>query len=250
MLNVVYWTRGADFADMAVGSAESMKQVYKGARVFVYADSLHSQFKSSAIDQVFVLPILNDMPSMVANLHAQVHFCCSGNFDQTTLFCDADVLAVQPAPLELEGDNAPTWDLLVTQREFIGVDQDGKPVVGVAEEMPYNYGVIFANPGCGSREAFIWMRERVAKMSGPLQGWYGNQWALRELVGGRHDEPTPRVLERQAPFGKVMCRVEHCDQWNFTPEKPDEDIGQVYFLHLKGEHRKAMFDAYRKAVAA
>lgn len=246
MLNIVYWVRGREYADMAVISAESMKRVYKGARVYVYSDEDYAVFGGSAVDQVVMLPMQDSMPAMIANLYCQVHFCMSEAFlELPTLFADADVLAVQPAPIEDDG-----YDLLVTQRDHIGLDEKGKKVVGVARGMPYNYGVVIAAPTDEAREAFLWMRERLAKMGGHLQAWYGNQWALRELVGGSFQDETPRLEERRMPWALVKVRVENCEQWNYSPEDEYADLAEVYFVHLKGDKRKEMLEGYAERLAA
>ena len=147
MLNAVYWIRGEDFADMAIVSATSIKRVYEGARVYVYADKSHENLQCSAIDEVVVIPYFNETPLMIANLQAQVHYCINGNFDRVTAFLDADVLAVRQAPMECIADDGSVhdWDLLVTQRDHVAV-KDGEKIVGVSKQMPYNYGVFFVNP--------------------------------------------------------------------------------------------------------
>ena len=163
------------------------------------------------------------------------------------MFLDADVLAVQFAP-ELE--DPEFWkdkDLFVTQRDHVGFDEKGNKVVGVAREMPYNYGVLGVNNttggvGIGGLEAMIALRSRVAKFGGTYQKWYGNQWALRELVGGSCTDPSPRDVSRHIGFWAIKIHVAPCDTWNFTPESVDEDLDGAYFVHTKGD-RKDMFNA-------
>lgn len=236
MLNVVYWVRGAEFAKMASISARSMKRIYEDAKVFVYADEEWPEFESDAVDEVICLPIQNTMPSMVANLHGQVHYVINENFNRTTLFCDADVLASTVAPLS---DNTE-HDLMVTKREYVGIE-DGEKIIGVSQKMPYNYGVVLANPTQGAKEIFIWMRERVVKMGSHLQDWYGNQWALRELVGGQRTEEAPRVVKRNMAWGPVSIKIENCSTWNYTPEGEDT-LADKYFVHAKGERKELFYE--------
>ncbi len=245
MLNIVYWIRGADYAEMAVKSAESMKRVYEGARVFVYADMLHEILESSAVDESIVIPYFNSTPHMIANLQAQVHYCLSSNFDRRSLLVDADTIAVSPAPL----DSEKPWDLLCTWRDHVARDDEGQKIVGAAQQMPYNYGILALENTQGAREAMLWMRDRLKFMSAQLQAWYGNQWALRELVGGSIRDTVPYQTTRQTPWSQIEVRVERCDKWNYTPESADEDIAGKYFVHPKGE-RKAFFDPMLEKAAA
>jgi|15BtaG_2_1085339.scaffolds.fasta_scaffold00885_3 hypothetical protein len=244
MLNVVYWVRGEDYAKMVVHSAESMKRVYKGAKVIVYADQSWPVFESDVIDEVICLPIQNKMPAMIANVHGQVHYVINNGFDRLTLFCDADVLAHTPAPLE----SLAEYDLIVTKRDHVKLDKDGKKLVGVAQRMPYNYGVLFANPTMEAKEVFIWIRERVIKMGSHLQDWYGNQWALRELVGGSMDEKAPREVKRAMAWGPVSIKVEDCSMWNYLPHG-DEPLDSKYFLHVKGEDKDNFYKIAEELVA-
>ena len=257
-INVVYWVRGEDFADMAVVSAESIKRVYEGARVLVYADMSHETLNCSAIDEVIVIPYFNETPLMIANLQAQVHYCINGNFDRTTAFLDADVLAVHRAPLwvdimppeKVKHPQGAQWDLLVTQRDYVKRDEKGEKVVGVARQMPYNYGVFFVNPTEAGTETMIWLRERISRMSGQLQSWYGNQWALRELVGGTFTDDRPRIVKRQTAWCTVVCRVEDAQLWNYTPESEDESLSGKYFVHVKGDRKQMFLPIAERLVAA
>ena len=228
MLNVVYWVRGEEYAGLAVRSAETMKRVYDGAKVIIYADREWPVFAGGSVDEVICLPIQEIMPPMIANVHCQVHYVVNKGFDRLTLFCDADVLAVKKADLSLL-----TQDLIVTKRDHVYLDENGEKLVGVARPMPYNYGVLLANPTMEAKEIFIWMRERLVKMGSHLQDWYGNQWALRELVGGSMDEQAPREVKRAMAWGPVSIKVEDCSTWNYLPHD-DEPINNKYFVHVKG----------------
>lgn len=244
MLNVVYWVRGEDYAELAVCSAKTMKRVYDGAKVIIYADQEWPVFEGDTVDEVICLPIQNTMPHMIANIHCQVHYVVNNSFDRITLFCDADVLAIKKAPL----DSLAEYDLIVTKRDHVKLDKDGEKVVGVARQMPYNYGVVFANPVMGAREIFIWMRERVVKMGSHLQDWFGNQWALRELVGGSMDEETPREVKRAMAWGSVSIKIEDCSMWNYLPHG-DEPINDKYFVHVKGGDKERFYSIAKELAA-
>jgi hypothetical protein len=235
-MNVVYWVRGVEFADMAAISAATVKKVYPKARVFAYTDDAHEALRGDVFDDALIIPAFNMMPAMLANLCVQCHFCLNDGFTAPTAFLDADVLAVKPIVLPAE-----PWDLIVTQRDHVGRDEDGNKVVGVAAEMPYNYGVMLVNNTYGGREAIIALRDRVSRMGQARQDWYGNQWALRELVGGAATDPTPRRIDKHLIFWCINVEVRDCDTWNYTPESADEDVKDKYFVHVKGD-RKDMFD--------
>ena len=207
------------------------------ARVYVYADEFHRQLDTADIDQVLVIPAFNSSPAMVANLQAQTHYCLSPLFTAPTLFADADLIAGRQAGLLT---NPFTQDLIVTQRSHVGLDDAGEPVVGVAKEMPYNYGVVIAGNTIGAREAFIWMRQRLAKFGATRQAWYGNQWALRELVGGHYQDPVPRTLTVNTGFHDVDVQVLDCNVWNYTSESATEIFKRKNFIHPKGD-RKEIF---------
>jgi len=243
-MNFVYWVRGKEFADMAAISAASVKRVYPAARVFVYTDAAHDSLKNSVFNEVLMVPAFNFTRPMLANLQAQVHYCLSHHFTAPTAFLDADILAVKPIDLPKNRD----WDLIVTQRDHVGLDDDGNKVVGVAREMPYNYGVLLANNTTGGNEAMIALRNRLAKFGQARQDWYGNQWALRELVGGTCFSPTPRTIQRKADFWLLNIEVRDCHTWNYTPQDADEDFSEKFFVHVKG-NRKELFKPIAEKLA-
>ena len=106
--------------------------------------------------------------------------------------------------------------------------------------MPYNYGVLMVNNTLAGKEAMLWLRDRVAKFGSAYQKWYGNQWALRELVGGSCNDPAPRRVHRTTGFWPIQIQVLECDKFNYTPQDSGEDLRGVYFVHAKGE-RDEMF---------
>jgi len=249
MLNVVYWVRGPDFAAMTVKSAESIHRCYPGARVFVYADEPHKVLKNPVFHDVLMVPAFNNSPAMVANLQAQVHFCLTPYFTAPTMFLDADVLAVERNDLWERDSYWKDRDMIVTQRDHIGLDDNGQKIVGVARNMPYNYGVLVVNNTEGGKEAMIWLRQRVSKYGHTYQKWYGNQWALRELVGGACVDPVPRQVVRSIGFWNVRIQVLDGEKFNYTPESETEDFTGRYFVHVKGD-RKDMFNPIAERLAS
>ncbi len=111
--------------------------------------------------------------------------------------------------------------------------------------MPYNYGVVITRPGLKSFEAMIWLRERIRKMHGNHQKWYGNQLAVNELAGGR-PQSGMQIVERRIPWkltqlGKpIQVAKLPCETHNYTPQSVDEDYSSKYVLHFKGAKRHLM----------
>jgi hypothetical protein len=248
MLNFMYWVRGEGYADMAAISARSVKKCYPEARVIVYTDGAYDSLRNPVIDEVLLVPAFNETPAMLANLQSQVHYCLSDNFSAPTVFLDADVLVTRRTNVFESKDYWSKRDLVVTQRDHVGYDDEGQKVVGVARNMPYNYGVLLVNNSAGGKEAMIWLRDRVTRFGSTYQGWYGNQWALRELVGGSYLDRTPRLVERNTGFWTIRVQVISCDTHNFTPRTTEDDLKDVCFLHAKGD-RDELFNHYAEIYA-
>jgi hypothetical protein len=253
MLNVVYWVRGEEYADMAGASARSVLRCYRAkgrakVSIYCYTDSFdYRVFDTPVFDEVISVPHYNDSAAMLANLQMQVHFCLSRFFTAPTLFLDADVLAIAP----IAGIQTKKWwkghDLVVTQRDHAGHDEAGNKVVGVARDMPYNYGVMGVNNTLNGIECMLWLRDRVMRMGLSRQIWYGNQWALRELVRGSHTDPTPREVDIRLPHCGANVQVLDCEEYNYTPELYLKDsIDTKFFVHPKGDRRDIFWNLVKE----
>lgn len=221
MKSYVWWLRGDSHCALALQSSASVLKADPEARTIFLDDRF---------------PDLRVMP---ANVAAQCEYVLQAQNGEELWFIDADTLLVRP--LEL-----PDCDLAVTWRDHVGRDEAGEKVEGIAKEMPYNYGVIGVRVNAASREAFLWLRERVRNMHAQYQEWYGNQIALAHLCG-----PAPiegeRIVTREIPWALgerqiTSLRVAQlpCEEWNYTPYKPGESIEGKRLLHFKGHARELM----------
>jgi hypothetical protein len=234
MSSYFWFVRGAEHAAMCQQSIDSVHRVDSSARCFVVTDEAQPEWQVRA----GVYHIEPGRPIMLANLEAQVVALGVAIPNEPVIFLDTDVLLVRPLPTGIA-------DLVVTWRDHVGVI-DGEEVEGVAAQMPYNYGVIIAEPNPRVLEAFIWMRERVRKMHSGYKQWYGNQLALTELVGPK-PEGVPSPEFRRIPwsstsmpgYGINVAKLP-CDIFNYTPQAADEDISNKVALHFKGARRDLM----------
>jgi hypothetical protein len=240
-MNIVYWIQGQTFATLALQSAATFRKVYPEARFYFYTDQSGIATLTEEIKDLgpsLVCPWDPEQPAMVANVMAQADFCLSEHFDTVdwpTLFVDADVIAGDKRAIIPGADRC---DVVLTARRHVRM-KEGKPIEGVAKDMPYNYGVIWANPTREAKELFVWLRDRVAKMSPQLQNWYGNQVALREFAGVIPDA-LPASRTRMLPWSKVRVHYLDCEQYNYTPESADEDLSEKFLLHFKGGRKELM----------
>lgn len=244
-MNYVYWLRGPEHVELAKLSIASVRKVDSRARIWVYTDEDKG---TPHIDGTIRCTLQAGRPAMVANLDAQVlHLLTSESGDQV-LFLDSDTLLRKPFLFE------PSADLYVTWRDHVGVS-DGEKVSGIAPLMPYNYGVVGAVASPRTKEAFIWMRAQILKMSAQHQGWYGNQLALASLVGAAPKTGTSdreiRIAWSASDDGATRLRVRYlpCDVYNWSPEREGEGIDDKVVIHLKGG-RKHLMAHYAERVAA
>jgi hypothetical protein len=239
-MNTYCWfVRGEKHAAMCRTSMASVMRADPDAHPVVVTDEASPAWK---VDSA-VLNIRSGMPIMLANLEAQCTVLSRANSPVT--FLDTDTLLLDPLPY------TPGADLTITWRDHVRVGEDGEKVEGIASAMPYNYGVLHANPTYGALEAFIWLRERIRKMHPGHQQWYGNQLALFELAGQR-PEKDQRIDERRIPWmltqlgNPIRILKLPGSQWNYTPAKVGERLlGTRSVLHFKG-HSRALMESYAK----
>ena len=237
MMDYGYFVRGQEHLGMFYQSLKSVRKVAPTAHVILVTDD--PEIKSIEADSnVALIPIAPGMPIMLANLEAQIAALFAGSITDDIAFLDTDVLLLAPI-------KKLTTDLMVTWRDSIGTNEDGEKVEGVAAQMPYNYGVLAMRRNQQTIEMMIWMRERIRKMHGSYQKWYGNQVALAELCGARPAAGT-EVVTRRIPWlltesgAALTIEKRPCDVWNYTPKELDEDLAGKRALHFKGGSRKLM----------
>ena len=219
-MRVAYWVRGDSYESLMQISAESVKRVYPKALIEVERDD-------------------GKRPAMVANLDAQLRVLARADQGESVLFLDVDTIVRKAFPF---GHS----DLYVTWRDHVGYS-NGEKVSGVAELMPYNYGVVGVRASERTYEAFLWLRAQILKMAPQHQHWYGNQMALASLIGGT-DRKSVRVRWSIADAGLTelsVCQLP-CATWNYTPEKEGEDVSDRGIIHCKG-NRKDLMQHYARA---
>jgi hypothetical protein len=240
-MNLYSWfVRGREHADMCRTSIASVMRHDPMAKILVMTDETQRDWR---IDNVTVMPIMQDLPIMLANLEAQVialHY--AERLDALRcVFLDTDTIVANPLDAShMVGPVNFTW------RDHVLVDEDGQKVEGVATRMPYNYGVIFCRPSLSALETFIWMRERVRSMHPQYQQWYGNQLAAAEFAGAApesgSDYTTRSIPWSLASHGKtVLVGKLPCEKYNYTPQSIEEDVSGRYILHFKGKKRHLMW---------
>lgn len=223
MTTYCYWVRGQEFAEMATMSMASVKKVDPKAQFLVYTDD-------ESLDGAFCR-LEPGRPAMVANLDAQVNALATSPLGERVLFLDADTIVKKPFPF-CEADLFLTW------RDIVNGDAE------FAKSQPFNYGVVGAIANARSIEAFIWLRQRILKMTKQHQAWFGNQIAMFDLVGRPQDRKTATIrwsLNDRGTSLSVVCLP--CDTWNWTPESEGEDISAKGIIHCKG-NRKDLMKAY------
>lgn len=236
MIDVVYWVRGEEFAELAKLSIASVRKVYPQATVYFYTDDGENTPHIEGTTRCVLPP---GRPAMVANLDAQLLHLNTADYGRHVLFLDADVLVKKPIEIIC------AVDVLVTYRH--SVSGEGKDQL--AALMPFNYGVVGAVVNAQTREAWTWMRAKVLDMSPTEQAWYGNQLALAALVGmppesGSELKIIPICWSLRDLGGTSINVIQHpCSTHNFTPAAEGEDVSDKYVLHFKG-NRKHMMDAY------
>ena len=230
MTTYAWFVRGQKHANLAQTSIAAVRKAEKRARIMVATDD-----PGVTVLGVEMVRFESGLPMMIANIEAQLQVLYR-NID-AVVFLDTDVLFLKPFPDQDAG-------LTVTWRDTVGGKIEDVPG-GVADVMPYNYGVIGALPGLRTTEAFIWLRERVRKMAPGLQKWWGNQIALASLCGPRPVEgetTEPRTIPwlMAEPGLPVEVRKLPCSMWNYTPRDENEDLSGRGAVHFKGHTRDWM----------
>lgn len=124
---------------------------------------------------------------------------------------DTDVILRKPVADIWQRD----FDVALTKRDVV-LDTTGH---NVAEEMPYNTGVMFC------REPAFWAMawKRCSELPMAAQDWYGDQLSVAYT----------------APFFKTLELP--CDEWNYSPKTAD-DLPDVRVWHFKGKRKQWMLD--------
>ena len=139
-------------------------------------------------------------------------------FREPCMIVDTDVIFKHHVSHVMDRD----FDVALTRRKGPILDKDG---IDVTIRMPYNCGVMF------SKEPRFWRAalKRCLDLPAQDQTWYGDQKAVKD-VASRFN-----VLELD------------CEQYNYTPSHPDEDVSKRLIVHYKGNRKDWMYgDAQRQ----
>lgn len=226
MTTYAWFVRGARHAALCQTSMAAVQKADPKARLVVATDD------DLTIPEADMIRFDPGLPLMVANLEAQLAVMWA--IRTPIVFLDTDVLFLKPFPEQKEG-------ITVTWRDTVGgkiEDMEG----GVADVMPYNFGVLGVHAGFREIEAFLWMRERIKRLAPNLQQWWGNQIVLASLCGPR--PKTPESTEsRQIPWRieltgpAVTVHKLPGEVWNYTPRDEHEDLTGKGAVHFKGHTR-------------
>lgn len=239
-----WWVRGAAFAELAVKSIASIKRFdrFLVDRQFVVITDDCATYEHAAGLFDKQVSLIQDYhsgrPAMVANLDAQITCLMNTPMGERVLFLDADTLMLRP----FEWTDA---DIHATYRHEVNGD------IEMARQQPWNYGVLGVNITPAVIEAFIWLRQRVLKMSKQNQQWYGNQLALMDLLGAAREQRFDTAVRWALGDAGTPLSVQPlpCDVWNYSPNNSDEDISGKGILHMKG-NRKDLIEHYAGRIAA
>lgn len=233
-MNYVYCLFGDEHANYAARSAETIKRQDPDAKLVFYVDRPYEQLQSTGGRQM-PYPEAFQHPFMIGNVLCQLDWLLNQepHPDEFTVYVDTDVLHAKPIDRAyLDAKNA---DIYPTFRTDLGK---------LSDHMPYNYGVLIVRHTVAAKHAMSWLLQRVMKLQPARQHWYGNQIALRELVG-----PIRPFDVYDRPMGYFTVRVHQlpCREWNWSPNPKcvRNSTGETkYFVHLKGSLKDNHFDYF------
>jgi len=131
------------------------------------------------------------------------------------LVLDTDVIV----QADLSPVFALPFDVALTWRDGPIYDPTGR--VDVTKTMPYNCGVMWSRTPQFWRDCLAWCKDKPV-------GWYADQLAVA-AVSKQYD--TLRL---------------HCDNFNYTPLSPSEDVSRRLAIHYKGNRKEWMFNKWGK----
>lgn len=180
------------------------------------------------VDQVCRYPHLPP-ELMVANIDAQKSYLLSAPTDEHIWFLDTDILIRRDPTEHMPAVWLNYVDMAVTVRR-------GNHLF---EEMPYNYGVIYARPTLRAISLWVQLQDEVRALPLERRLWYGNQIALRKVLG----EPG-EALDVLTP-GTSRAGLLPLVEFNHAPTDVDDICERSHVLHYKGQRKQFMADHYR-----
>lgn len=243
-IDYVYFARGTEHVAMARQSIDSVRAVDPTASIYIATDN-----GERPPADTFGYTIPEGMPLQLAKAEVQARHVLTGHYGRLVVFIDSDTLVKKPISEAVPSDA----DLFVTWRATVHKPGEDEPTEGVAGMMPYNAGVWGCRVGRNSKEALIWLRERVRlrQFGDNITAWFSDQTALAELCGPApakdYETSTIRIPWMYHSHGnQITVSKLPCSKWNYSPLAAGEDVSERGILHFKGRHRPFM-EAYRNA---
>lgn len=153
---------------------------------------------------------------------------------QPVFLLDSDMLCLNSFS-HLFAHNAPSFDLGLTFRK--------------SHNTPINGGLLIVNRGADARKNALHLMDQMIRiyemMVDEKKTWYGDQFALRDLVGLHHSKMrNMSVVEKDV--GRIL--ILDCGQYNFTPQlnsgKPFPMENNCHLFHFKGALKHYMEPFY------
>ena len=199
---------------------DSIRRTHPSAEIVMLTD-LDSNF-DEGFDQI-IRHKIEPQKLMLDRLKAQRAFLASERFDGPIVMLDTDILGNR----NLASTFASDYD--------VGVTIQDDPRFPSEVDMPYNNGVVFVrNERCQAvLRYFDRLIELIQAMPQPLHAWFGNQYAVRDLLGRLQPD---EIVQIEAARIKVFP----CSLYNYAPEFVEEEVSGKYILHFRGRKKRLM----------
>ncbi|TAM45247.1 MAG: hypothetical protein EPN55_08960 [Gammaproteobacteria bacterium] len=135
--------------------------------------------------------------------------------DAEAVFLDTDVVVQKDLAPVFEND----FDIGLTIRDKPVLDPEG---IDITATMPYNTGVMFSR--ASGRPFWEAAYHYCLTFSDFEKEWWGDQLSIKAVA-----DATPLKL-----------KTFPCDLYNYTPDRPDEDLSGKFVVHYKGLRKEWM----------
>jgi hypothetical protein len=225
---------------MGVPAIASVRRTDPAARV-IFASDEDTAWDILAPLADRTLRIAPGMPLWIADAEAQRQALWDCQDGDELWFLDTDTVLLKPMP-EIIADLAFTW------RDNWRV-KEGKTMVGMADQMPYNGGVTGARVSLAALDGVTWLKHRIMAMSELYRHWWGDQFAASELCGPRPPSDC-EIRNVRLPIGpvargsEIKLQLMPCTTFNYWPSAAGEDLSEKYVLHFKGKAARHLMADY------
>lgn len=226
--------RARDYHKMIALMWASFRRYHPGTTLTILTDT-DSQFKLSGVNvwrrEIDVNRIMYERMIWQRDALARL------DTENPIFLLDSDMLCLRSFAHLFEQET-PGFDLALTFRR--------------SHNSPINGGLLIVNRGDESRQHVLTMMSQMIEnytgMSEEEKTWYGDQLALRDLVGLHHSKMRNlKVAENQ--LGNILLL--DCNQYNFTPKLGDRlrPSAKCRLFHFKGTLKHYMAPYFRLASA-